>query len=212
MPARVLIRYLPNNGDARAQAEMLASVLRRQGIEVADLRESRSAIRPELSFAYAPDETIAQQVDDWSESRPCAVPNRRMARWFAWAPSNSTFLAIVIWQRLFRLQQGRVTMNKSTLPFVLVASCLAACAAAYAADSSTPAKNPADAAKTDAPKAEAARRCATRRLFRIRGAARSGARMNAKSRSCLAGLQRRQAYCDDSDWHRRSHRRCGCQS
>jgi hypothetical protein len=62
MPARVVIRYLPNNGDARAQAEMLASVLRRQGIEVADLRESRSAIRPELSFAYAPDETIAQQV------------------------------------------------------------------------------------------------------------------------------------------------------
>jgi hypothetical protein len=62
MPARVLIRYLPNNGDPRAQAEMLASVLRRQGIEVADLRESRSAIRPELSFAYAPDETIAQQV------------------------------------------------------------------------------------------------------------------------------------------------------
>jgi hypothetical protein len=62
MPARVLIRYLPNNADARAQAEMLASVLKRQGIEVADLRESRSAIRPELSFAYTPDETIAQQV------------------------------------------------------------------------------------------------------------------------------------------------------
>jgi hypothetical protein len=62
MPARVLIRYLPNNADARAQAETLASVLKRQGIEVADLRESRSAIRPELSFAYAPDETIAQQV------------------------------------------------------------------------------------------------------------------------------------------------------
>jgi hypothetical protein len=62
MPARVLIRYLPNNVDARAQAEMLASVLRKQGIEVADLRESRSAIRPELSFAYAPDEAIAQQV------------------------------------------------------------------------------------------------------------------------------------------------------
>jgi hypothetical protein len=62
MPARVLIRYLPNNPDARAQAEMLARVLKRQGIEVADLRESRSAIRPELSFAYGPDETIAQQV------------------------------------------------------------------------------------------------------------------------------------------------------
>src|SRR3984957_13947407 len=42
-------------------------------------------------------------------------------------------------------------MNKSTLPFVLVASCLAACAAAYAADSSTPAKNPADAAAAAAP-------------------------------------------------------------
>jgi hypothetical protein len=62
MPARVLIRYLPNNADARAQAETLASVLKRQGIEVADLRESRSAIRPELSFSYAPDEAIAQQV------------------------------------------------------------------------------------------------------------------------------------------------------
>jgi hypothetical protein len=62
MPARVLIRYLPNNADARAQAEMLAGALQRQGIEVADLRESRSAIRPELSFSYAPDEAIAQQV------------------------------------------------------------------------------------------------------------------------------------------------------
>ena len=40
-------------------------------------------------------------------------------------------------------------MSKTILPFVLVASCLAASAAAYAADSSTP-------AKTDAPKAEAA--------------------------------------------------------
>ena len=47
-------------------------------------------------------------------------------------------------------------MNKGILSFVLVASGLAACAAAYAADSTTPAKNPADAAKTDAPKAEAA--------------------------------------------------------
>jgi outer membrane protein OmpA-like peptidoglycan-associated protein len=41
-------------------------------------------------------------------------------------------------------------MSKTILPFVLVASCLATSAAAYAADSSTP------AAKTDAPKAEAA--------------------------------------------------------
>jgi len=62
MPPRVLIRYLANNADARAQAEMLASVLKRQGIEVADLRESRSAIRPELSFSYAADEPSALQV------------------------------------------------------------------------------------------------------------------------------------------------------
>jgi outer membrane protein OmpA-like peptidoglycan-associated protein len=46
-------------------------------------------------------------------------------------------------------------MSKSILSFVLVASCLAASATAYAADSSTPAKNPADAAKTDAPEAAA---------------------------------------------------------
>ena len=56
-------------------------------------------------------------------------------------------------------------MNKSTLPFVLVGSCLAACAAAYAADSSTPAKNPVDAAKTDAPKAEAAAAPAPRVVY-----------------------------------------------
>ena len=62
MPARVLIRYLANNADARAQAEKLASALARQGVDVADLRESRSAIRTELSFSYAPDETIAQRV------------------------------------------------------------------------------------------------------------------------------------------------------
>ena len=62
MPARVLIRYLKNNADARAQAEKLASALAAQGVEVADVRESRSAIRTELSFSYAPDETIARQV------------------------------------------------------------------------------------------------------------------------------------------------------
>jgi hypothetical protein len=62
MPARVLIRYHFNSADARMQAEKLANALKGQGIEVADLRESASAIRTELSFAYAPDETIAQQV------------------------------------------------------------------------------------------------------------------------------------------------------
>jgi hypothetical protein len=62
MPARVLIRYLANKADARAQAENLTNALTRQGIEVVDLRPSASAIRTELSFAYAPDEAIAQQV------------------------------------------------------------------------------------------------------------------------------------------------------
>jgi hypothetical protein len=62
MPARVLIRYLTDNADARAQAEKLADALKRQGVEVADLRESRTAIRTELSFSYAPDEAIAQKV------------------------------------------------------------------------------------------------------------------------------------------------------
>jgi hypothetical protein len=62
MPARVLIRYLKNNADARAQAEKLASALATQDVEVADVRESRSAIRTELSFCYAPDETIGRQV------------------------------------------------------------------------------------------------------------------------------------------------------
>ena len=62
MPARVLIRYLKNNADARAQAEKLASALAAQDVEVADVRESRSAMRTELSFSYAPDETIARQV------------------------------------------------------------------------------------------------------------------------------------------------------
>jgi hypothetical protein len=62
MPARVLIRYLKNNADARAQAEKLASALAAQDVAVADVRESRSAIRTELSFSYAPDETIARQI------------------------------------------------------------------------------------------------------------------------------------------------------
>jgi hypothetical protein len=62
MPARVLIRYLANNADARAQAEKLASALKRQGVEVADLRESAGAMRTELSFSYAPDAAIALEV------------------------------------------------------------------------------------------------------------------------------------------------------
>jgi hypothetical protein len=62
MPARVLIRYSGNGAEARRRAESLANALSGQGIEVADLRESAAAIRTELSFSYAPDEAIAQQV------------------------------------------------------------------------------------------------------------------------------------------------------
>ena len=62
MPARVLIRYARNSTEARQQAENLATALARQGVEVADFRESASAIRTELSFSYAPDEAVAQQV------------------------------------------------------------------------------------------------------------------------------------------------------
>ena len=62
MPARVLIRYLKNNPDARQRAESLANALTTQGIEVADVRESAGAVRTELSFSYAPDEAIALRV------------------------------------------------------------------------------------------------------------------------------------------------------
>jgi hypothetical protein len=62
MPARVLIRYPRNNADARRHAESLANALTRQGVEVADLRESAGEIRTELSFSYAPDEAIALRV------------------------------------------------------------------------------------------------------------------------------------------------------
>jgi hypothetical protein len=62
MPARVLIRYPRNNTDARRRAEGLADALTRQGLEVADLRESDGAVRTELRFFYAPDAAIAQRI------------------------------------------------------------------------------------------------------------------------------------------------------
>ena len=62
MPTRVLIRYARNSTEARQQAENLATALARQGVEVADLRESAGAIRTELTFSYAPDEAIARKV------------------------------------------------------------------------------------------------------------------------------------------------------
>jgi hypothetical protein len=62
MPARVLIRYARNNADVRRQAETLADALKRQGIEIADLRESDGAVRTGISFFYARDAAIAQRI------------------------------------------------------------------------------------------------------------------------------------------------------
>jgi hypothetical protein len=62
MSARVLIRYPRNNADARRQAESLADALKRQDVEVADLRESDGAVRTGVSFFYARDAAIAQRI------------------------------------------------------------------------------------------------------------------------------------------------------
>ena len=74
MPGRVLIRYLRNNADARQRAESLATALRTQGVEVADLRESAGAVRTELSFSYAPDEAIALRVGRLAGIAPVRRP------------------------------------------------------------------------------------------------------------------------------------------
>jgi hypothetical protein len=62
MPARVLIRFAGDGAEARRRAESLTNALNRQGVEVADLRESAAAIQTELSFSYARDEAIARHV------------------------------------------------------------------------------------------------------------------------------------------------------
>ena len=77
MPERVLIRYLRNNADARRRAESLANALTTQGVEVADLRESASAIRTELSFFYAPDEAIALRVGRLAGIGPVRRPQSK---------------------------------------------------------------------------------------------------------------------------------------
>jgi hypothetical protein len=74
MPARVLIRYLRNNADARQRAESLANALTRQGVEVADLRESAGVVRTGVSFSYAPDEAIAQEVGRLAGVTPVRRP------------------------------------------------------------------------------------------------------------------------------------------
>ena len=77
MPARVLIRYLRNNAEARRRAESLANGLTTQGVEVADLRESATAIRTELSFSYAPDEAIALRVGRLAGIMPVRRPQSK---------------------------------------------------------------------------------------------------------------------------------------
>ena len=62
MPARVLIRYPRNNADARRQAETLADALKKHGVDVADLRESDGAVRTGISFFYARDAAMAQEI------------------------------------------------------------------------------------------------------------------------------------------------------
>jgi hypothetical protein len=67
MPARVLIRYPRNNSDARRQAESLADALKGHGVEVADIRATDGAVRTGISFFYAPDAAIAQEIGaGWS--------------------------------------------------------------------------------------------------------------------------------------------------
>ena len=74
MPPRVLIRYLGSSAEARRRAEGLAKALIGQGVDVADVRQSAAPIRTELSFSYAPDQAIAQQV-----GRLTGIPPTRAA-------------------------------------------------------------------------------------------------------------------------------------
>jgi hypothetical protein len=74
MPPRVLIRYLGSSAEARRRAEGLAKALIGQGVDVADVRQSVAPIRTELSFSYAPDQAIAQQV-----GRLTGIPPTRAA-------------------------------------------------------------------------------------------------------------------------------------
>jgi hypothetical protein len=74
MQRRVLIRYLGSSAEARRRAEGLAKALIGQGVDVADVRQSAAPIRTELSFSYAPDQAIAQQV-----GRLTGIPPTRAA-------------------------------------------------------------------------------------------------------------------------------------
>jgi hypothetical protein len=77
MSALVLIRYPRNNVDARRQAESLADALKRQDVEVADLRESDAAVRTGVSFFYARDAAIAQRIGGLVGIAPTRRPQMR---------------------------------------------------------------------------------------------------------------------------------------
>ena len=72
---------------------------------VADLRESASAIRTELSFGYAPTKRSRSKLDNWSEG-----PARRLQPKDALMVSpgtvDSTYLVKATWRRSRRLQEG----------------------------------------------------------------------------------------------------------
>ena len=77
MPARVLIRYPRGNADAQRQAESLADALKKQGVEVADLRESDGAVRTGVSFFYARDAAAAQRIGGLIGIAPTRRPQMR---------------------------------------------------------------------------------------------------------------------------------------
>ncbi len=62
IPPRVLIRYLANNAQARARAEGLARLLREQGFDVVNIRESAAPVVTELHYSYGPDLASAQRL------------------------------------------------------------------------------------------------------------------------------------------------------
>jgi hypothetical protein len=124
MPARVLIRFAGDGAEARRRAESLANALSRQGVEVADLRESAAAIQTELSFSYPRDEAIARHV-----GRLVGVaPVRRLQPKDALMAGPGTVELSLSGDShaaaIKTTQQGRVAMTKRILPFILVTSCV----------------------------------------------------------------------------------------
>jgi hypothetical protein len=74
---RVLIRYPRRKADARRQAESLAEALKKQGVEVADLRESDGAVGTSVSFFYARDAAVARRIGGLVGVAPARRPQMR---------------------------------------------------------------------------------------------------------------------------------------